>query len=279
MKPLDVHFTEYQRDGYTIFKQYLMPDRLTALRRQLDPIMEQRFKELPDLPRAVIPEALTHEMLGPLLIEQILNPVLLDFAELVMGPYVQLDSYRIAGFPIKPAPLHNQVDRWHRDAFNLTETWVNYAFRYEPKPRPYTAPMACNCLTYLQDMTETTGALRVIPGSHLDYTFIAPEDAQNHTPRKADHASGWRYGFTHCEMLHSGSVNTSSEFRYFISIYLQRFGLPHRDNFEVPAIAQILAQANKDGDRRVMRLFGQDDSIQHRQQRAWQQMIAEERTG
>jgi ectoine hydroxylase-related dioxygenase (phytanoyl-CoA dioxygenase family) len=127
-------------------------------------------------------------------------------------------------------------------------------------------------------MTEETGALRVIPGSHLDYTVIAPEDDRKPHPReKLITLEAGDMVFTHCEILHSGSVNTSTEIRYFNSIYLQRFGLPHRDNFELPAITQILAQANKDGDRRVMRLFGQDDSVQERQQKAWQQMIAEER--
>ena len=197
-----------------------------------------------------------------------------------MGPYVQLDSYCIAGFPIKPDSMHNQVERWHRDAFNLTETWANYAFSYDRKPRPYTAPMACNCLKYLQNMTETTGTSRVIPGSHLDYTYISEEDERKpHSREKLITLQAGDMVFTHCEILHSGSVNTSSEIRYFNSIYLQRFGLPHRDNFEAPAIAQILEQANKKGDRRVMRLFGRDNAVQQRQQKAWQQMIAEERAG
>ena len=120
--------------------------------------------------------------------------------------------------------------------------------------------------------------MRVIPGSHLDYTVISEEDERKPHPReKLIALEAGDMVFSHCEVLHSGSVNTSKVIRYFSSIYLQRFGLPHRDNFEVPAIEQILAQATKDGDRRIMRLFGQDDTVQERQQKAWKQMIAEER--
>ena len=32
------------------------------------------------------------------------------------------------------------------------------------------AQLACNCLTYLQDMDGEHGAFRCVPGSHLDYS-------------------------------------------------------------------------------------------------------------
>lgn len=109
-------------------------------------------------------------------------------------------------------------------------------------------------------------------------TYISPDDVYKpHSREKLIELQAGDMVFTHCEILHSGSVNTSTEFRYFISIYLQRFSLPHRDNFEAPAIARIVAQAEKNRDRRTMRLFGQDDLIQERQQQSWYQMIAEER--
>eukprot|EP01050_Picozoa_sp_SAG11_P009918 SAG11_NODE_968_length_6354_cov_16.546922_6_plen_262_part_00 len=38
--------------------------------------------------------------------------------------------------------------------------------------KSYTPPLACNCLTYLQDMTEDSGAFRCVPGSHLDFRCV-----------------------------------------------------------------------------------------------------------
>ena len=155
---------------------------------------------------------------------------------------------------------------WHRDAFHLTETWANYSFSYTPEPRPYTPPMACNCLTYLQDMNEDTGSLRVIPGSHLDYTFIPEaEKKKAHANEKLIRMSAGDMVVTHCELLYSGSLNSSDAIRYFVSIYLQRFGLPHRDNFATSTIDNILQPARKRNDRRTMRLFGQDDMLHQRQ--------------
>jgi hypothetical protein len=278
MKTLEDHLTEYCRDGFTIFRQYLAAQKLTALRKILDPIMQARFANDADLRRAGIGDALSNEPLTPYLNDHLINPMLLDFAERVIGPYVQLDSYRIVGFPTKAEHLKNQVDLWHRDAFNLTETWATYSLSYTQEPRPYTPPMACNCLTYLQDMNAETGSLRVIPGSHLDYTFIPEADAKNpHPNEKLIRLNAGDMVFTHCELLHSGSLNSSSDIRYFVSIYLQRFGLPHRDNFATPAIKTILQTAKKRNDRRTMRLFGDDETLHQRQQAAWQRMIEEDK--
>ena len=171
-KNQESHYYEYRKNGYTIFKNFMEINHVMAVRKCLDILVDDLFRKDENKPRAVIYDSLNEPSLSPLLKKHILNPTLLNFAELVMGPYVQLDALQIAGFPIKQKVIKNQVDRWHRDAFNLTETWANFPFSYIPKSRPYTAPMACNCLTYLQDMNDDTGSLRVIPGSHLDYTFI-----------------------------------------------------------------------------------------------------------
>jgi len=277
MKTSTDHYAEYCRDGFTIFRQYLPTQKVAALRRILEPILQARFAANADLPRAAMGDALSNESLTPYLSDHLLNPMLLDFAERVIGPYVQLDSYRIVGFSTRPRHLKNQVDLWHRDAFNLTETWATYNLSHNPRPRPYTPPMACNCLTYLQDMNAETGSLRVIPGSHLDYTFIPEADVKKpHPNEKLIRLSAGDMVFTHCELLHSGSLNSSGAIRYFVSIYLQRFGLPHRDNFATPTIAAILQTARKRNERRTMRLFGCDKTLHQRQQKAWQRMIEED---
>jgi hypothetical protein len=54
-----------------------------------------------------------------------LNPLMLDFVEMVMGPYVQLDSYEISGFPIRDASHKGGPDRWHRDSFQMVDHYVS----------------------------------------------------------------------------------------------------------------------------------------------------------
>ncbi|MBV7331430.1 phytanoyl-CoA dioxygenase family protein [Chloroflexi bacterium TSY] len=262
IKSVQEHLEAYQRDGYTIFKNYLAPEKVANLRAVCDPEFARRHAEHPERPRATISSILEHETLAPLLAAHILNPKLLDFAEAVMGPYVQLDSMEISGYPSVGVEEKGKVAGWHRDAFNLTEQWVNYPFTYAREPRPYTPPMACNCLTYLQDMTLDSGPLRAIPGSHLDYTYIGKE--AHHDPHPNERLVSLEAGdmvYTHCELLHSGTLNTSGAIRYFISIYFSRIGLPHRDTFETPTIKQIVADARQRNDRRVLRLFGIDEGF------------------
>lgn len=276
MKSLQEQITSYERDGYAIFRGYLARDVVENLRAMQDPEFERRHGEHPERHRATISNILGHETLAPVLADYILNPVLLDFAESVMGPYVQLDSLGLFGYPSVGNEKTGKVDGWHRDAFHLTEQWSGYP--RQPGPRPYTPPMAGNCLTYLQDMTVESGPLRVIPGSHLDYTFIA-EDAR-HDPHPGEKLVDLRAGdmvFTHCDLLHSGTLNTSGAIRYFISAYFSRIGLPHRDTFETPTIDRIVDDARRRNDRRVLRLFGIDEGFHLRQQAAWRMMTDDDR--
>ena len=278
MKSYQEQIEEYQRDGYTIFKNFLTPEKVAELRAICDPEFARRHAENPERERATIASILEHETLGPPLAEQLLNPKLLDFAEMVMGPYVQLDSMEISGYPSVGIEEKGKVAGWHRDAFNLTEQWANYPFKYQREPRPYTPPMACNCLTYLQDMTLDSGPLRVVPGSHLDYTMISKEaHREPHPNERLVSLEAGDMVYTHCEILHSGTLNTSGAIRYFISAYLSRIGLPHRDTFETPTIEQIVTDARQRNNRRLLRLFGIDEGFHQRQQSAWQQMTEDDR--
>ena len=45
--------------------------------------------------------------------------------------------------------------------------------------------------------------------------------------------------WTHGDILHAGTINMSDATRYFISIFLTVHGLPHRDSFATPQVAQI----------------------------------------
>jgi len=116
-------------------------------------------------------------------------------------------------------------------------------------------------------------------GSHLDYTYITEE--AHHEPHPNEKLVSLQAGdmvFTHCELLHSGTLNTSGAIRYFISAYFSHIGLPHRDTFETPTIEQIIADARQRNDRRTLRLFGINEGFYQRQQAAWQQLIDEDKS-
>ena len=272
------HLEEYKRDGYTVFPGYLSAAEVAEWRRAMDPEFDRLFRRSPARPRCKIVPLLAHEGLAPLAERHVARPLMLDFAELVMGPYVQLDSFEVSGFPIRDAGEAGRVELWHRDAFNVTQTWAGYPLRYEQGRRPYTPPLACNCLTYLQEMTPRSGALRVIPGSHLDYTAIPEEEQKRPHPReRLLQLSAGDMVFTHNEILHTGTWNTSAEYRYFLSVYVCRIGLPHRDPFGLPAIRRILAEARWRNDRRLQRFFGEDDRFMEREESAWRRMTEEDR--
>lgn len=47
----------------------------------------------------------------------------------------------------------------------------------------------------------------------------------------------------HSDTLHSTTVNVAAHVRYFVSAYFTRFGLPHRDEFDTPAVRMITNEA------------------------------------
>ena len=134
--------------------------------------------------------------------------MLLDFLELLFGPFVQLDAFGITGTPAHAYPIERRgtlVDQgWHRDSSianrYLSATYIcitisSPRFHYQPsiisrisnwidvlrcryqtygQGTPYAGaidgyatpkykpPSGVNLLTYLQDATDATGALRVV---------------------------------------------------------------------------------------------------------------------
>ena len=137
---LDDHIAEYKRDGYTVFHGHLSSEKVKSWRDLMDPEFERLFPERPDAPRGRIIPLLGHERLAPLAQEHVQIPAMLDFAERVMGPFVQLDSFEASAFPIRDRGLKGSVDQWHRDACNNTETWRDHATMAEQSPRQYTPP-------------------------------------------------------------------------------------------------------------------------------------------
>ena len=208
----------HRRQGYNIFKSFIPPDRLRYIRETIDAEFRQRHAEQPERIRASITNLLSREDLHTFFKEHLLNPILLDYAEHVMGPFIQLDGYEITGYPSRPVAQCKQVDRWYRDAFNYSGVWGRHASSYHRDDRVYTAPTACNCITYLQDINEESGHLRILTDSHIDYAFVLDENV--HQPQPGEQLVTLEAGdmvYTHNEILHAGSFNTSGQTRYFIS--------------------------------------------------------------
>ena len=81
------------------------------------------------------------------------NPTVLNFAEAVVGPFVQLDNLTLAAFPPLDAKSREKVrgtaSGYHRDRGGRMPNGN------------YERPVAFNAITYLQDLTDDNGPVRV----------------------------------------------------------------------------------------------------------------------
>jgi len=92
------------------------------------------------------------------------HPLLLGFAEAVMGPFVQLDSAVVNSDPPVGREKRLRPVMWHRDRFGSVP------------PDRYLRPASMVFLSYLQPMTDEVGPLRVIPRSHRE-SRLRPDEA------------------------------------------------------------------------------------------------------
>ena len=235
------------------------------------------------------------EVAEPLIKPFLLSPRLLDLAERVMGPFVQGDGFYVAGTP--PAQLTGQATgvasrsellteaaNWHRDAYNHHNMWRSspgWADDLADGGQPFTPPLAAHMLCYLQDMDGPGGPLLVVPGSHRSAFGDKPVGAGEEEVVPVDAKAGDAV-FFHCDMLHSGSANRDDcAWRYMVTSFVVRAGLPHRDDFtDPPLVRALVAEAEARGDRRVLRFFAADTADGGplcREEEQWRAAIAEER--
>ena len=179
------------------------------------------------------------------------HPVLLDFAERVMGPFVQLDNLSLVGFPsVDPVAAVGKVSGWHRDRWAKIPAGV------------YERPLAINAISYFQDLDEFTGPLRVIPGSHREpITLEERERALPHPQERIVFLKAGDVVFIHNALLHSGTPNISGRTRFFFSLYYNLTWLHSTDSHNGPATQAILARARENRDFRTQRLFGADEQM------------------
>ncbi|MCQ6558623.1 phytanoyl-CoA dioxygenase family protein [Paenibacillus mendelii] len=246
---LNMRLKAFKEQGYTIFKNVYDQDTMASWIRkhkqlQEDSLVKQQWWF-----------ANTCELAPKLMLPAVNNPLILDFAEMVMGPYVQLDNLTLAGFPsISKQEAENKVSGWHRDR------WAHV-----PLGEDYTHPLSINAISYLQDLTDEYGPLRIIPGSHRKEIVLKDEERGiPHQDEVVVHMSAGDVVVTHNGLLHSGTPNTSGNIRYFFSVYYNRTWLKHTDNHNGPNVQEIIRKARANNDHRLLRLFGVDDHLQAR---------------
>ena len=234
----------------------------------------------------------------------LLNPWLLDLAERVMGPFVQGDGFYVVGTPPakytgRPtgvstrqellsdacANVSTPLPGWHRDAYNHHDRWrknPGYADDLTDGGLPFTPPLAAHMLCYLQDMEGPGGPLLAVPGSHRNAFGSQPVGDEEEEQVVVVDAKAGDVVFFHCDMLHSGSANRAEDaWRYMITSFVVRAGLPHRDDFtDAPLVRALVTEAEARGDRRVLRFFAADrvdGGPLGREEQQWRDAIDSER--
>lgn len=250
MRGLDERLKEFRELGYTVFEGAYDAAQMEEWKAHYDDMV--RRSTPPGAPPKLWLSSVV-ELEPWLMLPAVNNEEILDFAERVMGPFVQLDNVTFMGFPSVPKEeAEDRASGWHRDRWG----WM-------PEGPQYVRPSACNAIVYLQDLTDEYGPLRVVEGSHRRGVTVASRgDLQRpHPEEKILRVKAGDVVFTHCSLLHSGTPNSSGKPRYFISNYYNRIGMPTVDNHSGPNVQKIVAAARERNDRRLMRLFGADDLI------------------
>jgi ectoine hydroxylase-related dioxygenase (phytanoyl-CoA dioxygenase family) len=225
----------------------------------------------------------------------LLNPRLLDLAERVMGPFVQGDGFYVVGTPpgrltgratgvATRQELLAEAAGWHRDAYNHHGMWrknPGYADDLADGGQPFTPPLAAHMLCYLQDMEGPGGPLLAVPGSHRNAFGDKPVGDEEEVVVVLDAKAG-DVVFFHCDMLHSGSANRADDaWRYMVTSFVVRAGLPHRDDFtDSPLVRALVTEAEARGDRRALRFFASDKAdggTLGREEEQWHAAINAER--
>ena len=250
MKTLDEHLAEFKQVGFTLFPGMLDADWVREMRAAFDAIAD-RVATVDGRRPAALVDVLEHQ--PQLVLRALANERLLDFAELVIGPHVQLESVTYRRSP-PDAAAAGPVLGFHRDMF-----------AFFPDDGVYHRPLLFNALSYLQDLTDASGPLRIIPGSHMRAMQMTREQAkQPHPEEVIVYPKAGDVAVFHCSMLHSGSANRSADYRYLFFLTLNHSWLKHRANYQGPVSQAVIARARERNDRRLLRLLGVDDQFVQR---------------
>lgn len=244
---LQEHLVEFKEQGFTVFPEVF---DAALMQRWKDKFYDMQNEGLMGLPHLSWWYADMCERAPTLMLPAVANALILDFAELVLGPFVQLDNMTLAGIPpMKPEDVKNPASGWHRDR------WAQV-----PQSQSYQHPLAINALAYLNDLTPEFGPLRVLPGSHRRAQTITQEEQQQSFPDELVlHIKAGDVVVMHNCVLHSGSPNVSGQTRFLFSTFYQKSWLKPTDNHNGPNVRAIVRVARANNDLRLLRLFGEDD--------------------
>ena len=247
MKTLELHREKFREQGYTLFPR-ILPNAWVQRTRDAFHQIAESVEEVRE----------THKMGGAIFLEEepelalaaITAPRLLDFAEMLIGPYVQLESitYR-ASPPVSSREAAKRPRGYHRDMF-----------AFFPEEGIYHRPLLFDAIVYLQDLTDENGPLYVLPGSHRRAMGLTDEQRWRSRPGEvAVYPKAGDVVMFHCSLLHSGSPNTSDERRHIFIITYNHAWLKFRADYSGPACRAIIERARRRSDRRMLRLLGHDE--------------------
>ena len=157
-KSLQEHLEEFKTVGFTLFPKMFEDRWVRAMRDSFEEIADRLPNPDGRRPAAFV-DVLEHK--PDLVLPALTNKRLLDFAKMIIGPHVQLESitYR------RTAPQGtntNLVLGFHRDMYAEF-----------PQEGVYHSPLLFNALSYVQDLDDENGPLRIIPGSsYLEQTYV-----------------------------------------------------------------------------------------------------------
>lgn len=247
MPTLDERFEAYKRDGFTVFEKVFDESQMQEWR--------EKHAELSEAHDGQMWFGNTLELAPELMWPAVSHPTILGFVEKVMGPFVQLDNLTLAAFAsIETEKAEGRASGWHRDR------WAHV-----PYTDAYHRPNAINAISYLQDLTDAFGPLRVIVGSHRKpVTIDEPDRGKPHPDETLIHMGAGDVVITHNGLVHSGTPNTSGALRYFFSIYYNLTWLKHTDHHTGPQTQRLLESAKASNNHQHMRLLGVDEQLQPR---------------
>lgn len=270
MKSLQEHLEEFKTNGFTLFPKMFDEGWVQAMRDSFEEIADRIPN--PDGSRsATFVDVLEHK--PDLVFPAMTNERLLDFAEMIIGPHVQLESitYRRTA---PQDPNTNPILGFHRDMFAEF-----------PQEGVYHRPLLFNALSYLQDLDDENGPLRIILGSHMKAMSLTPEEKkQSHPDEVIVYPKAGDVAVFHNAIVHSGSANYSKNYRYLFFLTMNHSWLKHRANYSGPVSESVKARARATGDRRLLRLLGEDENFVRRansgfmqpDEAMWEQWIAED---
>jgi ectoine hydroxylase-related dioxygenase (phytanoyl-CoA dioxygenase family) len=213
------------------------------------------------------------ELFPAQMLQCVLDKALLELAEGIMGPFVQVDSVCLVGSNSKDERMVGRPVQWHRDRFAVFPNGQ------------YVTPRVLLVLVYLQTVDEKVGPLRVIPGSHRSpVTLTDMELTCPHAEEELLFLAKGDAVVLHHSILHSGTHNVSAEPRTILGIAYNYSFMRQQDDFSGSICSTLRERALATSDFRLMRLLGKDVQLETRwntgitvpERELWEQWLKED---